>query len=230
MNKKIALLPLIISLTACVNQVTSDNKAVTKPYSEWEHSTPQIESEPSNQIEKGTGWVPEGQEAANQQTTVSDFTPMEIKPVVYHRVVKDDIYTAGFEPNPEVVRYDRYLLVDSKPEDGQKYLLEQIISVDMKGFGLTVEQGMWNALSNTGYSLCTPYNQAVASLFSLQLPKVHYKFGPVRLRDAMQMLAGAAYELTTNDAIRQICYAPRAGELLTRPEPKLAVYATDQSL
>lgn len=215
-----ALLSLL--LAACTHQHKS-----TESEKNWEHRTPKAETElPSTNQESETGWVPVGNQVENNMNSpIASANTAEVKPLIQHRVVKDDIYTAAIETHPEVVRYDRYLLVDSEPQDGQKYLLEQMVTINMKGSGLSVESGMWNTLSGTGYTLCSPINQAVSALFRLQLPKVHYKFGPVRLRDALQMLAGEAYELTVNDALRQICYVPRVGDVPTKATPKTVVAA-----
>lgn len=234
MKKKTLITFAIYSLflTACSHNYRTVEIA-TENESQWEHSTPT-----STSIEPvATGWIP-----LNKKQTINspetnphyplppeNFAPVEFKPLIQHRIVKDDIYTETAELNPEVVRYDRYLLVDSKPQDGQKYLLEQMVTVNMKGFGLTVENGMWNTLNGTGYTLCSPVNQSVSSLFGLSLPNVHYKFGPVRLRDAMQMLAGEAYSLTVNDALRQVCYSPRMNYVPTKTLPKTLVYADSEA-
>lgn len=235
----LVVLPLI--LTACTAkhqtvEVASDNENAL-----WEHSTPiGNQSVLTETPQPNTGWVPNGSEWDVGSPTTSSFSPLpaenfsssevEMKRAISHRVVKDDIYASSFESNPEVVRYDRYLLVDSSPKSGQKYLLEQMVTVDMKGVGLSVEQGIWNTLNGTGYVLCSPLNHSVSSLFNLQLPKVHYKFGPVRLRDALQMLAGEAYELTVNDAMRQVCYSPRVGDVPTKQTPKTLVYSDVESM
>lgn len=237
--KKKTLITFAISslfLTACSHnhrpvEIVADNENL------WEHSTPQTMENPIAVQSTETGWVPSGEDYSFKpsesytHTPLPDvnFKPIEIEPLIQHRIVKDDIYTETAELNPEVVRYDRYLLVDSKPQNGQKYLLEQMVTVNMKGFGLTVENGMWNTLNGTGYTLCSPVNQSVSSLFGLSLPNVHYKFGPVRLRDAMQMLAGEAYSLTVNDALRQVCYSPRVNDVPTKTLPKTLVYADSEA-
>ncbi|MDP8189081.1 PilL N-terminal domain-containing protein [Pasteurella skyensis] len=131
------------------------------------------------------------------------------------RTVEEDIYTSSYNPNPEVVRYGRYTLISSTPEGGQKYLLEQIVNIKMKKKrnvykNMSVQQGIWNTLKGTGYSLCNPTESDVSKLFQLPLPRVHYNFGPTKLRDALQMLAGEAYELTVNEATRQVCFTRRS--------------------
>lgn len=232
--KKKTLLTFAISslfLTACSHNHSTAEMAVDNE-KQWEHNTPVSTPIEPVVVQQETGWVPlngESETNAHYPLPAENFAPVESKPLIPHRVVKDDIYTETAELNPEVVRYDRYLLVDSKPQDGQKYLLEQMVTVNMKGLGLTVENGMWNTLNGTGYTLCSPVNQAVSSLFGLALPNVHYKFGPVRLRDAMQMLAGEAYSLTVNDALRQVCYSPRMNYVPTKTLPKTLVYADSET-
>ena len=131
------------------------------------------------------------------------------------RVIAPDIYQYTSE-TPEVVRYDRYLLVGSSPQEGQKYLLEQLIDVKVpsgKGkkqvFNATVRQGLETTLANTGFTLCRISQPEVSTLFSLPLPKIHYSFGAMKLREALQMIAGPAYDLTVNDITRTICFKPR---------------------
>ena len=60
----------------------------------------------------------------------------------------------------------------------------------------TVEQGLRTTLKDTGLSLCHGFGQnepTLSTLYSRPLPKVHYQFGPMALRDDLQMLAGPAY-------------------------------------
>lgn len=133
----------------------------------------------------------------------------------YH-AVDEDIYTAAYDEAPEVVRYDRYTLVSSKPNGGQKYLLEQVVSVDIptgKGknvsYSQNVRQGIEAALKHTGFSLCASPESSVSGLFNRPLPKVHYNFGPMKLRDALEMLVGEAYTLKVNYETRDVCFERR---------------------
>ncbi|MDG2961723.1 PFGI-1 class ICE element type IV pilus protein PilL2 [Exercitatus varius] len=135
------------------------------------------------------------------------------------RTIAPDLYQEPFQERPEVVRYGRYTLVSASPEMGQRYLLDQLVTVKVpqrskKVFSATVEQGLNATLKNTGLTLCTGYAQTtpveVQTLFSRALPKIHYAFGPMKLREALQMLAGPAYELTLNDIQRMVCFKPRA--------------------
>ena len=143
---------------------------------------------------------------------------MEIKETVpQERIIPSSLDIYKYAPQtPEVVRYDRYLLVGSSPQEGQKYLLEQLINVNVstgsgkkKSYHATVRQGLETALAYTGFSLCHTALPEVTTLFALQLPKIHYEFGPVKLREALQMLAGPAYDLIVNDINRTVCFKPR---------------------
>ncbi|QPB42862.1 PFGI-1 class ICE element type IV pilus protein PilL2 [Rodentibacter haemolyticus] len=140
----------------------------------------------------------------------------KIQKVNPYRKVRDDIYTdTTYEEYPEVIRYGRYTLVTSAPIGGQKYLLEQLVDVNVpvkkKQYTATVRQGLQTTLNNTGYNLCHfPADGDVRQLFGRPLPKVHYKFGSMRLRDALQMLVGEAFELIVDDTQRQVCFEKRA--------------------
>lgn len=133
------------------------------------------------------------------------------------RIVFPDIYQTDSAGKTEVLREGRYTLVNISPEEGQKYLLDQSVTVDMlgkkrKSISATVEQGLHAALRESGLSLCSSMganDQGLSTLFYLPLPKVHYQFGPMALRDALQMLAGPGYEMTLNDVTRIVCFKQR---------------------
>lgn len=152
------------------------------------------------------------------------------------RVIAPDIYQYTSETStPEVVRYDRYLLVGTSPQEGQKYLLEQLIDVKVptgKGkkpvFNATIRQGLETILANTGFTLCRISPPEVSTLFSLPLPKIHYSFGSMKLREALQMIAGPAYDLTVNDISRTICFKPRpVSERIVVPTTEVTTTTTE---
>lgn len=159
--------------------------------------------------------IPKGLE---QNAAIPDLPVISKIQERQERVITPDIYQYTPEA-PEVVRYDRYLLVGSSPQEGQKYLLEQLINVKVptgKGrkqvFNATVRQGLESTLAHTGFTLCRISQPEVSTLFSLPLPKIHYSFGTMKLREALQMIAGPAYDLTVNDISRTVCFKPRPVE------------------
>lgn len=130
-----------------------------------------------------------------------------------YQKVPQDIYAEDYDKTPEVIQNGRYQLIAVTPQGGQKYLLEQIVNINIpvknKKYHLNVMQGLQETLKNTGYQLCSLPDSDVIKLFNRPLPKVHYKFGPTKLRESLQMLAGEAYELVVDNALRQVCFVKR---------------------
>lgn len=119
--------------------------------------------------------------------------------------VSPDIYPSA----PEVVRYDRYRLVDISPSQAQRYPLEQIVHLRIPAsVSPTVGDALHYALRDSGYRLCTSDGQA-NRLYRLPLPAVQYQMGPVRLNVALQILAGPAWQLLVDDVQREVCYRLR---------------------
>jgi type IV pili sensor histidine kinase/response regulator len=69
-----------------------------------------------------------------------------------------------------------------------------------------VGEAMRHVLRHSGYRLCdTP---EAATLYAFPLPASHLRLGPMTLRNALLTLAGAAWELSADDASRQVCFKP----------------------
>ncbi|CDL79984.1 PilL N-terminal domain-containing protein [Xenorhabdus cabanillasii] len=114
-----------------------------------------------------------------------------------------------YQSPPEVVRYDRYLLVDTSPEMAQRYPLKQMVQLKMpSSLKPTVGEAMRYALRQSGYRLCSVSGQA-DTLYQQSLPAPHYQLGPVRLNVALQMLAGSAWKLEVDDIQRVVCHSLR---------------------
>lgn len=64
------------------------------------------------------------------------------------------------------------------------------------------------ALRQSGYSLCgtTAANRV---LYNQPLPAVHYQLGPMRLSQALQILAGSAWQLEVDSVQRIVCHSLR---------------------
>ncbi|POW54883.1 pilus assembly protein PilL [Candidatus Pantoea alvi] len=146
-----------------------------------------------------------------QPQKLQERAPSEpVPPVSVSRNIQtpaDDVYAR----TPEVVRYDRYLLVSTDPQAVQRDPLSQIIDVRIpSSVQPTVADAMRYALKQSGYSLCQT-GPANGVLYRQPLPAVQFQLGPIRLRTALQVLAGPAWELEVDDVQRVVCHSLRAG-------------------
>jgi type IV pili sensor histidine kinase/response regulator len=109
-----------------------------------------------------------------------------------------------------VVRYDRYTLVSTRPDDAQRDPLNQIVDITMPAqLVKTVGEGFRYLLLESGYSLCSATTSAFSELLSRPLPAVQRDIGPVRLSEALQIVAGPAWRLKVDDVNREICFELR---------------------
>lgn len=128
-------------------------------------------------------------------------------------IAADGIVSASEAP-PSVVRYDRYLLISTPP---QQPPLEQLTTLFIPpGFHPTVGEALQYLLRDSGYSLCLPDSQR-ARLYAFPLPLSQYHTGPVRIRTALQMLAGTDWRLDISDARREACFTPHNPTTLSLP-------------
>ncbi|CAM3519568.1 PilL protein (fragment) [Xenorhabdus nematophila ATCC 19061] len=121
--------------------------------------------------------------------------------------VSPDIYQQA----PEVVRYGRYLLVSADPTAAQRDPLSQLIEVHIPASQhLTVGDALRYVLRQSGYTLCTP-EKPNDILYHQPLPSVHTQSDPVRLRTALQFMAGPAWQLEVDEVQRVVCHHLRPG-------------------
>ncbi|MDR3430718.1 MAG: TcpQ domain-containing protein [Rouxiella aceris] len=112
--------------------------------------------------------------------------------------------------SPEVVRYDRYTLVSTRPADAQRDPLNQMVEITMPAqLVRSVGDGFRYLLLESGYSLCPVSSSVFAELLSRPLPAVQRSIGPVRLSEALQILAGPAWRLHVDDVNREVCFTLR---------------------
>lgn len=105
---------------------------------------------------------------------------------------------------PEVVRYDRYLLVSTSP---QQPPLKQLTALSVPpGFHPTIGEALQYLLRDSGWSLCLA-DARRAQLYGLPLPLSQYNTSPLRLRAALQLLAGPAWRVITDENRREVCFA-----------------------
>lgn len=141
-----------------------------------------------------------------QQRDASLVTP----PVTVTRNVQP-VSPDAYGQAPEVVRYDRYLLVSTDPAAVQRDPLSQIIDIRIPAsVKPTVADALRYSLRQSGYTLCAT-GPANGVLYRQALPAVQYQLGPMRLRTALQVLAGPAWQLEVDDVQRVVCHSLRDG-------------------
>ncbi|PWK09904.1 TcpQ domain-containing protein [Pantoea ananatis] len=119
----------------------------------------------------------------------------------------DDIYR---NRSPEVVRYDRYTLVSTRPADAQLDPLNQVVDITMPAqLVSTVGEGFRYLLLESGYSLCSATSAAFSELLSRPLPAVQRTIGPLKLSEALQVVAGPAWRLRVDEVNREVCFELR---------------------
>lgn len=127
--------------------------------------------------------------------------------------------------HPTELRYGRYTLVSAEPTMEQRDLLAQIIDVNIpSSLSPSVQDAFQYVLQRSGYSLC-PVSASVKVLFTRPLPAAHYRLGPIPLRNALQVLAGPAWQLTTDEVSRSVCFEQQKTDagvaLITSVSPHL---------
>lgn len=119
-----------------------------------------------------------------------------------------DIYLD--KTTPEVFRQGQYTFVTSNPSGGQKYLLRQIVSLNLPTKvkrKYVVKEGIEAVLKNSGYSLCETTDPVVLDLWRKPLPLVHYRFNNMHLDEALQMLMGKPFQLSEDKERRVVCFS-----------------------
>ncbi|WP_127958589.1 PilL N-terminal domain-containing protein [Serratia microhaemolytica] len=116
-----------------------------------------------------------------------------------------------FAKPPEVIRYDRYLLLNTDPMAAQRDPLAQTIEIRIPAsLNPTVGEAMRYAMKQSGFSLCN-HEPANRVLYQQPLPAVQYQLGPMRLRTALQVMAGPAWQLEVDSVQRVVCHSLRPG-------------------
>ncbi|WIX33234.1 PilL N-terminal domain-containing protein [Salinicola sp. JS01] len=129
--------------------------------------------------------------------------------------VEPDVYRDRDASRVEVMRGGRYALVTANATLQQRNLLEQTINISIPAsMDPSVEDGLRYTLQHTGYSLCAPQGKPQELLYSRPLPAAHFRLGPMPLREALQVLAGSAFEVQADPIARTICYQVRDQRLI----------------
>ncbi|EAA6245556.1 response regulator [Salmonella enterica subsp. salamae] len=109
-------------------------------------------------------------------------------------------------PVPEVVRYDRYLLINTRPDEAQRNPLHQIVNINLPlNLKLTVGDAFAWLLKQSGYSLCVD-DRPTQFLAGKPLPLSQYRLGPMRLEEALKTLAGQGWLMQTDVLNREVCF------------------------
>ncbi|EFQ7342086.1 hypothetical protein HZ430_003399 [Salmonella enterica] len=115
-----------------------------------------------------------------------------------------------YQRSPEVTRSGRYTLVSVKSADAQREPLNQLIDITMPGQLVnSVGDGFRYLLFQSGYSLCGRYGADFAELLKRPLPAVQRKIGPLRLSEALQVVAGPAWRMSVDEVNREVCFVLR---------------------
>ncbi|ELW4387246.1 TcpQ domain-containing protein [Salmonella enterica] len=124
-----------------------------------------------------------------------------------------------WQRSPEVTREGRYTLVSVKSADAQREPLNQLIDITMPvSLVNSVGDGFRYLLFQSGYSLCGRYGAEFAELLNRPLPAVQRRLGPVRLSEALQVVAGPAWRMTVDEVNREVCFVLRDA-YLTQARP-----------
>lgn len=114
----------------------------------------------------------------------------------------------------------RYSTVDPRPSDSQKSLLNTLIHTRFHQKITTVGEALDFLLMRSGYRLqeTSTDKPEIAILYSYPLPEVQRELGPIRLRDALRVLAGQAYQVNIDPLNRLISFEikPRYQSWLTQ--------------
>lgn len=128
--------------------------------------------------------------------------------------VGPDVYQDRDAERVEVVRGGRYALVTANASLQQRDLLEQVVNISIPdSMNPTVEDGLRYLLQHTGYGLCMPQNKPQQILYSRPLPTAHFRMGPMPLREALQVIAGSAFDVQADPLLRTICYQVRGVQI-----------------
>ncbi len=114
----------------------------------------------------------------------------------------------------EDVQVGRYSLFSATPTEAQTELLATTVTVRFPKRIQTLGEAIRYLLQRSGYRLAAAGSIApdTVALFTLPLPAVHRTLGPVTLKDALEMLAGPAFQLVQDPIHRLITFERCAAE------------------
>ena len=131
-----------------------------------------------------------------------------------HPVAATAIFLAGFCTVASVnlqandIQVGRYSLSAATPTEAQVDLLATTITIQFPERIQTVGEAVRYLLQRSGYRLATAKSiePDTTQLFALPLPAVHQNLGPMTLRDALETVAGPAFNLVQDPVHRLITF------------------------
>lgn len=108
----------------------------------------------------------------------------------------------------------RYSLWQAAPTEGQAEPLAVMVAVKFPKPVQTVGDAVQHLLDDSGYRLAGTPGSASHILLAQPLPAVHRALGPLRLGQALQVLAGPVFRLVQDPLHRRIAF-----ELCTQANP-----------
>lgn len=134
--------------------------------------------------------------------------------------LRPPVFSDIYQCSPEVTRSGRYTLVSVKSADAQREPLNQLIDITMPGqLVKSVGDGFRYLLFQSGYSLCGRYGADFSELLQRPLPAVQRKIGPMRLSEALQVVAGPAWRMSVDEVNREVCFVLRDAYLAQAKTP-----------
>ena len=108
----------------------------------------------------------------------------------------------------------RYSLFATTPTQAQAELLATTMAVQFPNRIQGVGEAVRYLLQRSGYRLANieAIGPDTAALFALPLPAVHRSLGPMMLRDALETLAGPAFQLVQDPAHRLVTFERCMGQ------------------
>lgn len=119
------------------------------------------------------------------------------------------------------IQVGRYSLYAATPTKAQRDLLAVTTTVRFPEGIQTVGEAVRYLLERSGYRLAQTESIVPDAmvLFALPLPAVHQQLGPMTLRDALETLAGPAFNLVQDPVHRLITYERCALDGFGDPKP-----------
>lgn len=109
------------------------------------------------------------------------------------------------EQSENKVRTDRYTLVTAGAREDQKAPLKSIVNLSLGKDVFSVGDALREVLKGSGYRWQSPDAQDQL-LNTLPLPSVIRELGPVSLGDALQTIAGEAWQLRSDSLNRVVWF------------------------